>query len=118
MNVINLKGAKLFIENYVKCKIAECYRGSCKELNDTLKELKDLRATISRLISEIEEAIRVKKGVSELTSVEYMTIALAQRPNAPRSVKAKAEEIIYKYRLTKEQVKSIYESVFGRRVQT
>ncbi len=117
MNVINLEGAKWFIENYVKHKILDCYRNNvnCKELENTIKQLKDIRAMISKLISEAEDVLKAKKGISELSSVEYMTVAMYLKPNAPLSVKRKAQEIIYKYGLSMEQVKAIYESVFGRK---
>jgi len=116
MNVINLVGVKWFIEDYVKNRMVECYRNPkrCKELEELKRDLKDIIALCRSLIDEVEIILKAEKGVSALTSTEYMTIALAQRPNAPLSVKRKAQEIIYRYKLTPEQVKAIYESVYGK----
>ena len=58
---------------------------------------------------EIEEAIAVPK----LSPEEMLTIAIAQKPEAPEYIKQEAQEIIKRYQLTDEDVERIYKLIFG-----
>lgn len=107
-----------------------------EELKETKEDLERIKDTVEIVLGEVEGELRrklatltpekVKKeyrieypeleeatGMKQLTAHELITVAIAQKPKAPERVKREAEKIIEKYGLTEEEIKRIYEFIFG-----
>lgn len=86
-----------------------------EEFLEFINKLKNLRNWLDRKIEELEAiAPKVTKATTtkQLSAHEYITVAIAQKPNAPERIKKEAEEIIERYNLTPEEVENIYRSIF------
>ncbi len=111
------------IENEVKTALEDYSMdfATTKDIEDLIEQLEDIKDFIDEQITKLAESIsgvRPTKHTEtekykELTTHEAVTVALAQRPNAPERVRMEAEAIIKKYGLTPEDVQRIYEFVFG-----
>jgi len=68
---------------------------------------------VEKEYKEKEEVIEEELKKKQLPVEELITVALAQKPKAPEYIKEKAKEIIERYELTEEEVKRIYNWIFG-----